>query len=353
MEINITNTSFADREAMDNLLISRMAVSRDQDYKDWLDNSPFGKSIAKGAFLGDKLVGYVKAVPVKMNDKGKEYFAYISTEAVVDQQYEDKDIYKSIAKEIYDEMRENGANLRYEYPIFGALIAQTNKLNATYIEDISVYIKIFSFKKHLTGRMKNKFMAGIMGGIADSINKLKIKPVKKENSSFEYRDISFFNIEHDEFWNLRKLYVPMSVDRCSEYLNWRFFMHPEREKYKAVGAYDNNELVGYVIYKREEKTLDKNNPVVLGHIMDLVGINDAVANSLLDEVERILEQDADFLTFWSARGGIYSHLGGFRGYRMTKVKIAMVGQVLNEDIDAEETLRSKNWYIMPIDSDIF
>lgn len=348
----VRGATVSDFPHINSLRAQRTNISRPESYFSFLEDNPAGKPMIWVAYEEERLVGYLIAVPHIMQEHGRTFLSYMVAEAVVVQDLEGTGIYKALTGKAYASMAEQGAVLRYEYPYGSALYAQTNRLGATYIEDIPVGIKIFSFRKHLKGRMRNQWLASIMGQIADWINRPREAGIKKVRSEAVIRSFKPTALELELFWTRVAKEYPLCIHRSCAFLSWRLQERAGAHQYHILGAMIDD-LEGYVIYKVEERRLDYDQVVKAGYIMDLVASSEDIAYDLLSAVEDRIRQDVDFLALWMPREAHFESLGQQMRYRSTRLKIAMVGDFFDESYDKDEWLRAKNWHIMPLDADLY
>lgn len=80
------------------------------------------------------------------------------------------------------------------------------------------------------------------------INKREVRlPAGDRTSKFSGR----FDHTFDKFWEKVRTRYPITAERSSQYLQWRFSDHPHL-KYSYLIAKINNEIAGYLVYRIEE-----------------------------------------------------------------------------------------------------
>ncbi len=332
------------------------ALIRGEAYRKWFyEESPF-KTWTYVATSEDLVVGYITAMKSNLNYYGREVPTLFVTEAAVDEAYQSQGIYKSLCEHLYEEAKRNGCTLRYEFPLPGASIAQTNHLNATYIADVPIMLRIFNFKRYLKARMKNKTMAGIMGTFLELFRPIWVtnKKVKKDPELNIKREL-ILNESFTEFWEKVKKECGLTNIRSKEFIEWRFKKHPHHNHYVPFSAYRDDELVGYVVLKYEVKEMDKKQQIKMGFIVDFIAETNEVARQLLKRAHDYSDTlEVNVLTAWVSDYLPYKDVIYESGYKKTKLKIGMVGEQLKpiEDI-SDDLMREKNWFITPTDSDIY
>lgn len=116
-----------------------------------------------------------------------------------------------------------------------------------------------------------------------------------------------FGQEADEFWQRIASHYPISIERSSKYLNWRYAEHP-MTKYHIFSAKAGSEMRGFVVVRIDEITEGpdrKESGVKIGRIIDFVVTPEAEEFLLAKVVEWFREQKVDFIDYF-ATGNFHS-----------------------------------------------
>lgn len=345
-----------DEESILNLYNTIYSTERDKSYWEWqFKNYPGGKPIICLAEDGDKLIGQTTLLPTKINYQGKQLNAGYSIDSMVDKEYRRQGIFVDLAQKSYDRGIEQGINFRYGFPIYGALLGLTEKLGVKIVDDIPVFIRIFRLDNYLTSRLNNKTLAKIISLPSLLFTKLLYKEKRiKPKKAYLIKEIDEFNEDFDKLWDKLKDLSPLMTPRKVEFLNWRIKNHPTI-KYTTFGAYVNDDLVGYMVIKVEEKKVRKGFSLRVGHIIDMFGEDENVIGSIYMELKKYLkQQNIDFILSWAGDSMLYRKLLVDLGFYKTKTSIPFLVKELLGDKDLEQIVTNEaNWFVLPIESDIY
>ena len=236
------------------------------------------------AVINDKIISQNAILPLKINMSGEKILGGHSVDAMTHPNYMKRNIFSSLATMNYKYSKEKGVNILFA---FSNELAQTkviNKLGWHNLGTLPSLIKFISRKSLIQMEMssilaiiktlnpkkiiKNREWIRILNGI---LKRFKILKSKSRNSYHTYKNvkpikiyqINNFDKRFDELWERIKIDLPISIWKDAEYLNWRYFSHPEIN-YVIFSAEENSELVGYIVIKYQ---LGQYN---IGYIIDLL-----------------------------------------------------------------------------------
>jgi len=104
---------------------------------------PFGDSIIELAQDNDKVIGQTTILPTVINYKGYERLGGYSIDTMVDKDYRRQGIFVNLANRNYERAMAKNITFRYGFPIYGALLGLTERLGASIVDDIPVFIRIY------------------------------------------------------------------------------------------------------------------------------------------------------------------------------------------------------------------
>lgn len=325
-----------------------------QEYFLWKNmNNSQGKSIIKLALKEDEVIGFSSIWMFNMEFMGKTILSGQSVDAMVHKEHRKKGIFESLAMAALDDLKNTGAQLRFNFPNEAAYKASIGRLNIKKVCDIPQYIKIFKGKE-ASGMFTANKLIKLGGGLLLDVYRLAKNPGKNRISNYSIIEIERFDSKFDELWNNVKNDYPIAVKRSSQYLNWRYIDSPE--KYKAYGAYKNDELVGYLVTAVESKKGKGGESLILGHIADLICYKEHqdAACELIREGERKLEEaGACAISCWMIKEWFYSRIlerAGFLQLRSPSVLAVLpIGDLAKAAGDG--LYDNRNWYVTIGDSD--
>jgi len=325
-----------------------------QEYFLWKNmNNPQGKSIIKLAVKEEEVIGLSCLWKFNMNFMGKNIMAGQSVDAMVHRDHRKKGIFENMAMDAMGDMSNQGLQLRFNFPNEAAYKASLGKINIRKVCDIPQYIKILKGREAFGMFTTNKLVKLGGGLLLDIYRNVKDLGIKK-TSDYHIAEIKEFDFRLDNLWNSIRNEYPIAVERSSQYLNWRYIYSPD--KYKAYGAYKNNDLVGYIIIAVENKKGKGGERLLMGHIADLICHREhkAAAYGLISQAEKQLKEDeVCAISCWMIKEWFYSKIlerTGFLQLRSPSVLAALPVGENAKDI-GEALYDHKNWYVTIGDSD--
>lgn len=131
----------------------------------------------------------------------------------------------------------------------------------------------------------------------DSPLQVERKPVEDGFSRGSCKQIEVFGEEADDFWQSVRNKYPVTINRYSSYLNWRYADHPLIPYKMFVHTGPNGSIQGYAVIRIEESSGYR-----IGRIIDFIS-SDAAEVPLLEHVTAYAEKnDVDLLDFFFSGG---------------------------------------------------
>ncbi|MBF0558387.1 MAG: GNAT family N-acetyltransferase [Nitrospirae bacterium] len=214
--------------------------------------APFGGSLSLVAKIENKVIAHYSIMPLEMLMGGKTVRAGFGQQAVVHPAYRNLEIIKSLMDLAYAKAK---AELSF-------LFAFPND-------------NFFLVKKQLLGWQEiDIFKAAVIDAAG-----LKVK----RDEGTEVAELSSFPKAD---W-LDRTEERISLNKTSEYLNWRFIGHPVNH-YVNLGAFKGGEFVGYIVLKTFLRREDNK---MVGHFIDFSskGNDIDILCSLVHEAVNIFE----------------------------------------------------------------
>ena len=355
--INIREYKESDAEAIVGLFNEVYSASRDIDYWKWqFMENPSGKPVIIVAEDDSKIVGQCTLIPNIISIKGEEFFVGESIDAMISEDYRGQGLYEKMALKSYDVGKSEAMKMRIGFPtteLYTSLFGET--IDARFVTDIPLFINIYKMENFLVGIVKLRILAKILAVPSLLMAKFIYREKKiKIKNQYVIKEIKEFNEEFDLLWDKIKDESPIMKARSSKFLNWRIKDHPQID-YKTFASYLNDELVGYIILKLEKRKVRKNVDLTVGTIVDMIGVDDDVVTALYFKAKEYFKSTkTDFVVSWASETTKYRQLLIDLGFYKTKGGLPFVVKDLSNDEELAEYIGMEtNWYLMPIESDIY
>lgn len=329
---------------------------RNEEYWNWqYKEFPSGEPIICLAEEENSIIGQTTLLPSVINYKGKEILGGYSIDSMVKNEYRRQGIYVNLAKQSYEKGVEQGIKFRYGFPIFGALLGLTDRLGASIVDDIPIFIRVYRLDRFLDSKFKNKTLAKVISLPSMAFAKFLYKELRvKPKANYEIKQIEEFNDDFNILWEKLKNSLPLMTPRTKTFLDWRIKNHP-KFKYTTFASYLDGELVGYMIVKIQKNKVKDGSELRVGYIVDMLGINDNVISCIYLKAKEFFKQnDVDFVLSWAGDSMLYRQMLINLGFYKSRTNIAFVVKELTGDKELEDLVtKEKNWNIQPIESDIY
>jgi predicted acetyltransferase len=284
-------------------------------------DSPYGKSIIKLLFDGDKLIGHYAVLPMDMLVRGTPVKAGLSVNTMTHPDYRNRGIFVHLAKETYISCRKKGIKFVYGFPNQNIYMGRIEGLRWTGFGDIVVR------EKRLPGSKKQSSVPG---------NKLY--------------SVSSFDERINSLWNMAGDADKIITIRSQDYLNWRFSGHPTVKYEKIIYEDKKQQLQGYIVLK-----IYRDEDGEIGHIVDLLCLNDEVVIQDLVHYGIIYftAKKIKRISCWVPENSLYAKILDNEGFEK-KAFNAFWGAMAIDKKSAITKLveNSDNWHLMLSDLDI-
>ena len=355
--INIREYEKGDEEGIVGLFNQIYHTTREVDYWKWqfIDN-PLGQAVIIVAEKDSQIIGQCTLLPNKMVIKGEEVLVGESIDTMISEDYRGQGLYEKLALKSYEVGRSRGMKIRVGFPtdaLNKRLIGES--IGARFVGDIPIFINLYKLDNFLVGIVKSKVLAKILAVPSMLMAKFIYKEKKiKIKESYQIEEKQEFNEEFDLLWDKVKKDSQIMKSRTGEFLNWRIKDHPTND-YKSFAAYLNEDLVGYIILKTEKRKVRKKVDLTVGTIIDMVGIDEDVIGALYFKAKDYFKGiKTDFIVSWASPTMKYRQLLIDVGFYRTKGGLPLVLKDLSHDDDLAEYIGLEdNWYLMPIESDLY
>lgn len=194
------------------------------DFWNWLyKENPTGKYLIETAWDQEKLIGLYGIVAMKMFAGGAVFSGALSVMAATRPEYRYRGVFRSLGEDLYRRAKENGIAAVYGFPTEHSRHGFKKSLCWNYLTQGKTLINLSADNNE----------AGPPGLVLYNM----------ESAGKEF-DLIWRRVGRGAFRD-----AVMTV-RDSEYINWRFFKHPEK-KYFVVLAEDSLGPAGYMAVSRK------------------------------------------------------------------------------------------------------
>ena len=215
-------------------------------YWKYQGRNPFGKSYSKFCYLGKELIGHFAVIPINFILNNNIISGGNSIAMMVRNDFQNKGLIKFIGDKLFEV---TDKQLKFIYGIPNERSYELHKVFFNYEDciDLNFY--------------------------SSNLDNFKFS----NESSNSINQIFLFDDKYDFFWNDIKSQFTFTLNKCKEFMNWRYIDRPDHN-YICYEFIEDNLIKGYVILK-----IYKESNIIKGHIMDLlVNDNDHVsANKLI------------------------------------------------------------------------
>ena len=328
---------------------------RDVSYWRWefLEGN-YGQAVMALADEDGRIVGQCTLLPSKLQVGEKDLFGGQSIDTMVHKDFRRRGYFENLAFLSYDMGRDIGIKFRYGFPSKEALQGILEKLGGSLVCDIPLYMYVYRVDRFLSILFKNKIISKIFSYPIEFVLWIMKKNKIKSKGDYEFAEINEFDQRFDELWErVRKNYPTMTL-RQSDFLNWRIKNHPTI-KYKTFGILEKEKLKGYIVLKDEDRLVKGKYPLKLGSIVDLIAEDEDSVVALCEKANKYFKSiGVDFAVCWILDGMKYGDTLKNVGFIKTKSRIPFAVKNLTEDSSIDDHIfKEENWYLMPIESDIY
>lgn len=346
-----------DEQGIIDLFNEIYTFTRDEDYWSWLyEKNPCGQPIIVVAEDEGKIIGHYAMIMTIVNIDGKETLSGQAIDAMISKTHRGKGIFEDMVKKVNKIALDKGIILRVGFPTNSAMKTLTNEsIGSVKVTNVPLFIRQYKLDSFFIAFLKIKPLGQIVALPANMLVKFLYREKKiKAKENYQIKEINLFDSKFDDFWEKIKGELATTTKRSSEFLNWRLSNHP-KNKYITFASYLDDKVVGYMTIKVEERPLKGSTMVKLATIIDMLALDDTALAGLYYRVKSYLkENNVDFIVSWAEESMKYRQLLIDLGFFKTRSNMPFVIKALNDDKEMEEYLSSeKNWYVAPVESDIY
>jgi len=179
--------------------------------------------------------------------------------------------------------------------------------------------------------------------------------LQKNNDHYRIKEIEIFDENINFFWDEVKNYIPFTIKKDMDYLNWRFVAHPwAKYKFFLIIDTDSDKIVSYFVLKKYKNKQSK----LEGHIIDFL-INPRNKN-IEKELFKLIESnsicefkdDCSLISCWLPNSLKEIALNEL-GYSINKMETFVGYKILSYRKELDILYDFSNWYFTMAISDVF
>ena len=307
-----------DERAILDLFRSAFQKTLPEPFWKWrfLDN-PAGTGAMKLLWDGDLLIGHYATIPMRIQVSGIPQRAMFSMTTMTHPDYGGQGIFTFLAEKCYSDASDAG------------------------------YIGVYGFPNKNSHPGFTRKLAWIDLGQVSSLNGT-LTPGTGRAGKVRIEAVESFPEELDTAWTALRGLHPISVERTSEYLNWRFTANPEAAYDKLISRADGR-INGYLVLKRYE---GGSHPV--GHFVDLVCEDETGCAALVDAgMKEFAGRGIERIRSWFPDGSMQDAEFRKRGFVREPTETYFGVRPFKQAVDARFLGEAGNWFLTMGDSDVF
>ncbi|MUV37322.1 hypothetical protein JNUCC1_01128 [Lentibacillus sp. JNUCC-1] len=280
--------------------------------------------------------------------EGKEAKIALRVDTMVHPDVRGKGIYTKLNQAMLQQARAAGVQLLYGFPSEQAKPPLIGKTDAIDVGGISRYMKIGNPFNVLSVLFKGiGFVLKPFGRFQAHYRKRVKMPALPEDWAFE--EVTHFDPRFNKLAEEVSDIKSVILKRDANYLNWRFFKHPNHT-YKVFALSNKDRLLGYAVINIEEKDFDYGR-LAIGQLVDCLAVNDnSVWQYLIDHTLHQL-RETDIVQTWQFPDQLPAIKLRKARFREKDRPMNLVIHILNGHDDSY--MNSTDWWISQVDVDSF
>lgn len=337
-----------DESALSALYKEVFGVDLAPEYWEWkYQRNPAGAHIMYVALEGDKIVGGLGAIPVKVKAGSEEVLGLQTCDIVIAAKYRKGTPFFRRHKLGTEEQKRRGWGFVFGFSIETTYRLSTKMLGFVDAGPIHKIVKVLNPTLFLRGKLVPRSVATAFGACAASglkmLNKIKIRHAE----GVEIGEANRFDSTFDEFWRSRCGDFEIMIVRDSAYLNWRYCQNPA-QAYRTFTAFRNGVLSAFaVVAVRQEGEFRR------GYVVDLLASpedRETMSSLFAQAITHLYGERVDSVTAWIPERTSAFHLAQRLGFvrRRTPHHLIVRGE---GHLDNKYLAERSRWYIAMGDSD--
>ena len=327
-------------------LFLRNGSEKNMDQLMWIHfkNPASSSKILQTFDKNNELVAIIATINLVFKVGNTTQLACQTIDLLTDSEHYGQGLFKTAGTTLYQKLEEEKYAFTYAFPNDKSVHGFTNKLDWELLDPMPFIIKPLR-----SGFFAKKIVGQKLGSLFDIGLFRKKTPRLPKNATI--KKIERFDDDATLLWNSFSSQIDVAVQRDAKYLNWRYFEKPN-EDYKIYGYYDQEVLVGFVVFAIKEKHGGS-----VGYIMELLyhREEESVGAQLLRlATNKMIDKKTDVCLAWC-----FKHAPNYRAFKkqrfMTFIEklrpITLHIGFRSLSITTPLIKKRENWYISYSDSD--
>ena len=238
-------------------------ISSEFWYWQFIDNR-FSRPIVYVADTPDgEIVGHYSLIPLPLWNHRKVHKAGYSIYSMIDPRYQRQGMIKALAKAADKQIEEDRIKYGVTFLNENSFPVYTRSLGWTPVEgDLPVYFNILDIAEVLGSRLSSPLAGKILGTIVSPLTSRVFKHVVEKDAP-PIKEVTHFSASFDRLWESFRQTLHTSIDRNSEYLNWRYCRNPKN--YSIYAYIEDERLFAFSVIRKDSKFGQS-----LGYLADFV-----------------------------------------------------------------------------------
>jgi hypothetical protein len=239
-------------QSLTKFLLTYLSPQADETRFDWLYlKNPEGRARVWIATLPDnqQTVGVASAFPRRLQDAGNQLHGWVLGDFCIHPKHRSLGPALSLQRQCLEDLTRGGADLVYDFPS-GAMLSVYKRLKMESKHSMVRFAKPLRLDRKIFERVPISALARFLSIPCNIGLRIWERRPRRKNElamAFQYTPCG------EEFTAAAKLWglgMGISVVRTAEYLNWRYFRHPQAH-HVLLTARRMGELVGYLVIRQD------------------------------------------------------------------------------------------------------
>jgi GNAT acetyltransferase-like protein len=276
----------ADGDALLKFLQEHLSSSIDLGRFNWLyRNGPCGE--AKGWLAVEekgRLIGAAAVFPRKMNLAGQAKMGCVFGDFCISPDHRSLGPALQLQRKCLESVSGGGFSVGYDLPST-SMLAIYRRLGIETEGKLTRMTKLLRTNSKISTRVKSQTLAAGISAAANVVLSAYLATRRLQSGVSIELHKGRFGTEFDDLYERAGPRLGISVERSSDYLNWRYADHPQ-DKYEVLVARRGGNLEGYLVFQQQDVT---------ARVTDLIAESAAVRGDLIRgmvELERARKCEA-------------------------------------------------------------
>jgi hypothetical protein len=328
-------------------------------------NNPFG-CIQTFGISEDGLVGHMGLICVPIKIGSQTIRGSQAVDLAVRRDFRREGMFLEIGKKLMQDAKDEGIAISYGVPSEPAYRGHV-KYGWFYVSEIPILVKAISrrgflmfileygraYAHNFINRPHFRSITKFLGLVKNSIIASGIRRWKdiSHPSDFKTHEVTSFDKQIDEFWEIASKRYGILVARNSEYLNWRYATKPH-SSYTIRIVKRQNRIEGYAVLSTEFHGSPGGKR---GYIVDIFARSEKAIYYLLQSAfNYFVEERVDLVTCWMLKNQMPFDCLSKRGFiNDSSISKKLICRINTNDEEFAELYRrfGKDWFFTIGDSD--